>query len=205
MKVETIDLEDFFDDKYRYLRNNGIGATGIITESQMVTRVNSDDSHGEEFRGVGYHEETKIAIIRDIFGFDDVLDNGIGYYDRDMVEFDMSREFKEMLKEVVEIKYFNNDYGNVIVIYLPKKNMSLTSSQLEAIEYLGQKIEEVSSNLSQDITVYAIAGEKNAEEINGVSETIVPFLSHYIDNTLEQSIKDKYILAKEDVTSLTYT
>ena len=37
MKVETIDLEDFFDDKYRYLRNNGIGATGIITESQMVT------------------------------------------------------------------------------------------------------------------------------------------------------------------------
>lgn len=38
MKIEIIDLEDFFDEKYKYSNNTGIGAEGIITQKQMVTR-----------------------------------------------------------------------------------------------------------------------------------------------------------------------
>lgn len=208
MKVEMIDLEKFFDDKYRYIKNTGIGATGVITDNQMVVRFNESEEnlYGEKYDYVGSHDEERIAIVRDIYGLDDVLDNGLDYFDPDIVLYDMNDDFKKILNEVVRVRFINNQSGNSIIIELPKVQNSLTSNQLEALAYLNKQVKKASQNLSTPIEVYAADCDYTnyAEETNSLEESIIPFLSNYIDNSYMMSMEDKNLIAKEEVNSFVY-
>ena len=203
MKIDMIDLEDFFSDEYRYAKNKGIGATGIITTKQMVTRFNREEMDydiDKMVSGLGSHEEQKIAIVRDIFGFDDVLDNGLDYYDPDLVGMDLDDNYKKMMNEVIEIKYMNNSAGNTIVIFLPKTSGVLTTEQLEAINYMGTKIEEFSETTGEDVEIHVTDGTTYEESVNSI-QPIMSYLYTRVDDSYTQSIEDKNVLAEKNLYS----
>jgi hypothetical protein len=205
MKVQMIDLKEFFDDKYRSLKNKGIGATGIITQKQMVTRKNSpemDYDIDKNVEGLGSHNENKIAIIRDIFNLPDILDNGLGYFDPDIVALDMTDEYKNMFNEVIDVFYTNSEAGNKIVIFLPKKQNSITKEQIDAVRYMGECIRKTAETNNIEIEVYASDGNTYVEEINSTEEKIIPYLERYLDNYYKMSMEDQNIIATEDVKSI---
>ena len=179
MKVELIDLKEFFDDKYRHVNGMGIGATGIITTNQMVNRFNEPDidkNTNQVVNGAKSHSEEQIAITRDIYDFEDVL--GPGKFDLDTTLEKMNPDFKRMLEENVQIRYINSSSGNAVVIFIPTNSDHISSSQLEAIGLLGKEIEEVAPQLSEPIQVIAgsLSTGEQVESINCISEEMLSFL-----------------------------
>lgn len=200
MKVEMIDLEEFFNDKYKFTNNTGIGATGIITQNQMVTRFNetkTDRFTGNAVRGLGPHDEEVIAIIRDIFAFNDILDNGLGYYDADIVKDDLDENYQKMINETIQINYVNCEGGNIVSIHLPKTQQSLTTNQLDMIKYLGKEIEKTATSVDDNIVIYATDGKNFVQEENTIKSVIIPYLSSYVNDSYKQSIDDVNILGIE--------
>ena len=200
MKVDMIDLEEFFSDKYRFAVDIGIGATGIITQSQMVTRFNSKSGYikGKQIiKGDGNHFTEEGKILHDIFGFDEQLFLGFGYnpllYDK------LDKEHKKVLGEPIVVKYINNSTGNTIIIYLPLNQESLTDDQLAAIKYLNDCVEEASTRISKPIFITATDRHKRVKEINSLRNIIIPFLEKHIDNTYEQSVPDQNIIAQNEI------
>ena len=193
MKIEMIDLEKFFNDKYRNFDNNlGMCATGIITQKQMVTRIMK-----KEGNDIGTHFETEGSILSDIFGFDKKLFLGFGYNIKMYNELDEAHQ--KVLGESITITYISNSIGNTISIYLPEEQKSLTSDQMEAIKYLSDYIEEVSLKLNKPIVITGSDRKKEITEINSLRYKIIPFFENFIDDTYEQSIPDNNIVAKKDI------
>ena len=61
MKLVRLDLVEFFRDEYGMVSGGeGIGASGIITNLQMINVVNidGDDKYLEDRWGVGSHYDT---------------------------------------------------------------------------------------------------------------------------------------------------
>ncbi len=200
MKIQMIDLNDFYDKKHSYANNQGIGAVSIITPNQLVTRLNSEgfDCYSNyNVQGLGSHEESKIAIIRDIFNLPDVLDNGIGYYDPDFVE--LTDDYKKLLKEVVTINYTNCPGSMNAAIYLPENNRGITSDELNAIKYIGKKISEAASNLGINIAVGLVDGDNVLEEINSVENILVPHLEKYVVNDSRLLYEDINIIGGQEL------
>ena len=202
MKVELIDLKEFFDDKYRHVNGMGIGATGIITTNQMVNRFNEPDidkNTNQVVNGAKSHSEEQIAITRDIYDFEDVL--GPGEFDLDTTLEKMNPDFKRMLEENVQIRYINSSSGNAVVIFIPTNSDHISSSQLEAIGLLGKEIEEVAPQLSEPIQVIAgsLSTGEQVESINCISEEMLSFLENYIDDSYVPYMEDANILAERDI------
>ena len=202
MKVELIDLKEFFDDKYRHVNGIGIGATGIITTNQMVNRFNEPDidkNTNQVVNGAKSHSEEQIAITRDIYDFEDVL--GPGKFDLDTTLEKMNPDFKRMLEENVQIRYINSSSGNAVVIFIPTNSDYISSSQLEAIELLGKEIEEVAPQLSKPVQVIAgsLSTGEQVESINCISEEMLSFLENYIDDSYVPYMEDVNILAERDI------
>ena len=202
MKVELIDLKEFFDDKYRHVNGMGIGATGIITTNQMVNRFNEPDidkNTNQVVNGAKSHSEEQIAITRDIYDFEDVL--GPGKFDLDTTLEKMNPDFKRMLEENVQIRYINSSSGNAVVIFIPTNSDHISSSQLEAIGLLGKEIEEVAPQLSEPIQVIAgsLSTGEQVESINCISEEMLSFLENYIDDSYVPYMEDANILAERDI------
>ena len=202
MKVELIDLKEFFDDKYRHVNGMGIGATGIITTNQMVNRFNEPDidkNTNQVVNGAKSHSEEQIAITRDIYDFEDVL--GPGEFDLDTTLEKMNPDFKRMLEENVQIRYINSSSGNAVVIFIPTNSDYISSSQLEAIELLGKEIEEVAPQLSKPVQVIAgsLSTGEQVESINCISEEMLSFLENYIDDSYVPYMEDVNILAERDI------
>lgn len=202
MKVELIDLKEFFDDKYRHVNGIGIGATGIITTNQMVNRFNEPDidkNTNQVVNGAKSHSEEQIAITRDIYDFEDVL--GPGEFDLDTTLEKMNPDFKRMLEENVQIRYINSSSGNAVVIFIPTNSDYISSSQLEAIELLGKEIEEVAPQLSKPVQVIAgsLSTGEQVESINCISEEMLSFLENYIDDSYVPYMEDVNILAERDI------
>ncbi len=202
MKVELIDLKEFFDDKYRHVNGIGIGATGIITTNQMVNRFNEPDidkNTNQVVNGAKSHSEEQIAITRDIYDFEDVL--GPGEFDLDTTLEKMNPDFKRMLEENVQIRYINSSSGNAVVIFIPTNSDHISSSQLEAIELLGKEIEEVAQQLSEPVQVIAgsLSTGEQVESINCISEEMLSFLENYIDDSYVPYMEDVNILAERDI------
>ena len=202
MKVELIDLKEFFDDKYRHVNGMGIGAIGIITTNQMVNRFNEPDidkNTNQVVNGAKSHSEEQIAITRDIYDFEDVL--GPGKFDLDTTLEKMNPDFKRMLEENVQIRYINSSSGNAVVIFIPTNSDYISSSQLEAIELLGKEIEEVAPQLSKPVQVIAgsLSTGEQVESINCISEEMLSFLENYIDDSYVPYMEDANILAERDI------
>ena len=202
MKVELIDLKEFFDDKYRHVNGMGIGAIGIITTNQMVNRFNEPDidkNTNQVVNGAKSHSEEQIAITRDIYDFEDVL--GPGKFDLDTTLEKMNPDFKRMLEENVQIRYINSSSGNAVVIFIPTNSDYISSSQLEAIELLGKEIEEVAPQLSKPVQVIAgsLSTGEQVESINCISEEMLSFLENYIDDSYVPYMEDVNILAERDI------
>ena len=202
MKVELIDLKEFFDDKYRHVNGMGIGATGIITTNQMVNRFNEPDidkNTNQVVNGAKSHSEEQIAITRDIYDFEDVL--GPGEFDLDTTLEKMNPDFKRMLEENVQIRYINSSSGNAVVIFIPTNSDYISSSQLEAIELLGKEIEEVAPQLSKPVQVIAgsLSTGEQVESINCISEEMLSFLENYIDDSYVPYMEDVNLLAERDI------
>ena len=198
MKIEMIDLEEFFDDKNKNIGGMGIGATGVITQNQMINRYNNYSNFNKcTIEGTGSHFDTEGSIMSDIFGFDPKLFLGYGYNQNLYRKLD-SRE-KRALEETVVLKYINNSTGKYVLIYLPSVQQTVTENQLEAIKYVGEKISEAGRKLRRPIKIM-ITDRKNKEtEINSVKNYILPFLEERIDDTYEQSITDENIIAEEEL------
>lgn len=200
MKIEMIDLNKFYDKKYSYVNNTGIGAVSVITPKQMVTRINSesfDYISNSMVSGLGPHDEEQIAIIRDIYGLPDVLDNGIGYYDPDFVE--LTDDYKKLLKEVITIKYTNCPGSMNAAIYLPEDNKCLTKEEISTIKYVGKEIEKVANNLNIDIVIGLKDGDNVLEETNSVDNVLIPYLERYITDNHTLSLDDVNIIAQHDL------
>ena len=202
MKVELIDLKEFFDDKYRHVNGMGIGATGIITTNQMVNRFNEPDidkNTNQVVNGAKSHSEEQIAITRDIYDFEDVL--GPGKFDLDTTLEKMNPDFKRMLEENVQIRYINSSSGNAVVIFIPTNSDYISSSQLEAIKFIGKEIEEVAPQLSKPVQVIAgsLSTGEQVESINCISEEMLSFLENYIDDSYVPYMEDVNILAERDI------
>ena len=202
MKVELIDLKEFFDDKYRHVNGMGIGATGIITTNQMVNRFNEPDidkNTNQVVNGAKSHSEEQIAITRDIYDFEDVL--GPGKFDLDTTLEKMNPDFKRMLEENVQIRYINSSSGNAVVIFIPTNSDYISSSQLEAIKFIGKEIEEVAPQLSKPVQVIAgsLSTGEQVESINCISEEMLSFLENYIDDSYVPYMEDVNLLAERDI------
>lgn len=200
MKIKMINLEDFFDDKYRYVCKGGIGATGVITEKQMVTRFNSKkDVNGKIIggKGIGSHFETEGNILSEIFGFDNDLFLGSGYNPH--IYNSLSKEYRNVLGEIVVVKYINNETGNYILIYLPLQQETITENQFEALKYISLCVDEVAHKVSKPIQIFTTDRHKRVREINSMHYTIIPFLEGFIDDTYKQSLEDKKIIAEEEL------
>ena len=75
MYIDDFDLISFFDDKYKTIKakdnvthNDGIGATGIITQKQCIFRINepAKDSNNNLIVGLGTHYEEEDKIYKEI-------------------------------------------------------------------------------------------------------------------------------------------
>ena len=151
---------------------------------------------------MGLHEEEKISIIRDIFGLPDILNTGLNYYEPDLVKDEMTEEYKKVIDEVIEIKYINNESGNKIIIFLPKKQNSVTYNQIETIKYLGNKLKELQENKNTEIDIYVTDGNTYKEEKNSISKEIIPYLEKHLDDSYQMSIEDKNIIAEEEINKI---
>ncbi len=188
MKASIIDLEEFFKDKYRYQDNNlGFAATGVITNGQMVTRINDYPTHFM----------TEAEILHDIFDFDMNLFLSYGYnyplYNQ------LEQKEKNTLTENVVIKYINNSTGNLILIYLPEKQGMITINHLKAIKYLDSFISDASWKISRPIKIIVTDRKKKAVEMNSLKNSIIPFCEERLTDSFEPVIPDKHIIATEDI------
>lgn len=203
MKVEMIDFEEFFDDKNKELGGMGIGATGIITQNQMINRYNNYSNFNDySIKGTGSHFDTEGNIMSDIFGFNTKLFLGYGYDQKLYSSLDERQ--KRVLGETVVLKYINNSTGKYVLIYLPNVQESVTEKQFEAIKYVGEKISEAGRKLRRPIRIIVTDRKDKATEINSMKNYIIPFLEKRIDDTYEQSITDENIIAEEEITTINY-
>ena len=190
MKVEMIDLEEFFNYKYKKMN---IGATGVITDSQMVTRFNNT-TDGQI--GKGLHFDTECDILADIFDIDGKVFSGFGY-DKEKYE-SIAKEYRRLLHELIVIKYLNNVNGNLVIIYLPLSHESLTSKQLEVFKYISTYYETVARKLRSQIKIMATnRHDEGVRETNTMRNKIIPYLEGFVDDNYKQSIEDKNIIAQK--------
>jgi len=202
MKVEMIDFEEFFDDKNKEIGGMGIGATGIITQNQMINRYNNYSNFNKcTIKGIGSHFDTEGSIMSDIFGFNTKLFLGYGYNQNLYSSLDERK--KRVLEEIVVLKYINNNTGKYTLIYLPNIQETVTEKQFEAIKYVGEKISEAGRKLRRPIRIIITDRKDKATEINSIKNYIIPFVEKRIDDTYEQSITDKNIIAEEEIGSKT--
>ena len=201
MKYEMIDLESFFNADLSYEKNAVLGAVGIITASQMVIRLNEADvtSDDKMVKGAGDHNEERIMILSDIFDLPKDLYDGIHYYNKEVYD-KLSDDEKKVLDEVIFIRFVNSTVGKGVTITFPVQN-SITTSQFEAIKFLGEIIEEVSKKIGKPIKTVVGTFEKHAIEINTFKYKIIPFLEEYIDDDFIQSIPDVNIVATNSLYS----
>lgn len=200
MQSELINLEKFFNDKYRNINGVGIGAVSIITQYQTVTRYTEsgiDQISKRMVKGCGRHETTKNLILQDIFE----LPQGIA--ERFQPQYykalqKMSAEEARIKDEVVEIDYINSSSGNIIIIKIPTYQKSITTRQLLEIANILEQAEQVSCILTQPIKIWV--GIKNKtlvlEKIN--KNKVILFLKKFIDDSYTQTIKDINILSFKD-------
>lgn len=202
MKVEMIDFEEFFDDKNKEIGGMGIGATGIITQNQMINRYNNYSNFNKcTIKGIGSHFDTEGSIMSDIFGFNTKLFLGYGYNQNLYSSLDERK--KRVLEEIVVLKYINNNTGKYTLIYLPNIQETVTEKQFEAIKYVGEKISEAGIKLRRPIKIIITDRKDKATEINSIKNYIIPFVEKRIDDTYEQSIPDENIIAEEEIGSKT--
>ena len=193
LKINKFDLEEFFNDKYRYLNNNlGVGATSIITESQMITRFYNDPQKPfvSNFEILG-------GILCDVFDFNPDLFLRFGYSPELYEKLDENH--KSVLNEIVVVEYVNNIKGNYILIYLPSKTNTLTQEQFDAINYISECVDNIKYKLKMPIQVMATDRKRSAQEFNSLKYNILPFLKDYIDEKYKQSIPDCNIIASDDL------
>jgi len=196
MKVEMIDFEEFFDDKNKEIGGMGIGATGIITQNQMINRYNNYSNFNKcTIKGIGSHFDTEGSIMSDIFGFNTKLFLGYGYNQNLYSSLDERK--KRVLEEIVVLKYINNNTGKYTLIYLPNIQETVTEKQFEAIKYVGEKISEAGRKLRRPIRIIITDRKDKATEINSIKNYIIPFVEKRIDDTYDQSITNKNIIAEE--------
>ena len=193
MNIEMIDLEEFFNDKYKNAGSMGLAAVGIITERQMVTRYT--EATENNIKGTGFHFVTEGKIFNEIFGYNPELFLVFGYHPELYKKLD--KDHRKALGEMCTIKYMNNATGNYIMIYIPVEQETITENQLEMIKYIGKKVEEVKRNLTRPIQIIVTDRKKSAKEINSMTNSILPFLEERINNDYKQSIEDINILGKE--------
>jgi len=197
-----IDFEEFFDDKNKEIGGMGIGATGIITQNQMINRYNNYSNFNKcTIKGIGSHFDTEGSIMSDIFGFNTKLFLGYGYNQNLYSSLDERK--KRVLEEIVVLKYINNNTGKYTLIYLPNIQETVTEKQFEAIKYVGEKISEAGRKLRRPIRIIITDRKDKATEINSIKNYIIPFVEKRIDDTYEQSITDKNIIAEEEIGSKT--
>lgn len=198
MKIEMIDLVEFFDDKNKELGGMGIGATGIITQNQMINRYNDYSNFNKcNIKGTGSHFDTEGSIMSDIFGYDRRLFLGYGYDQKLYSKLNLRQ--KRALGEMVVLKYINNSTGKYVLIYLPQTQETITEEQFEAIKYVGEKISEAGRKLRRPIKIMITDRKNKATEINSIRNYIIPFIESHIDDTYEQSIIDENIIAEEEL------
>lgn len=198
MNIEMIDLEEFFDDKNKDIDGMGIGATGIITQSQMVTRYNNYSNFNKgKIKGTGSHFNTEGMIMSEIFDFNANLFLGYGFDPNILNTLD--KNHRKVLGEVAVIKYLNSSAGKYALIYLPIEQETITEKQLEALRYAGEEIANAGRKLRKPIKIVVTDRRNKATEINSIDYNIIPFLEKHINNDYEQSVPDKNIIAVEEI------
>ena len=191
MKIQLIDFISFFNEKNKLLNNGlGIGAVSIITNNQMVTRLNEEDidnNSNKIIKGLGRHEQEKGLILSDIFNFYNGLYQNREGHNRALQS--MSEPEKKVLDEVVEIRYSNSNSGNIITINIPKNGIS--NNMYQALEYLLANLEKLNLN----VNIWLGNKEESIAIENNYLEKATIYLKTKINNNFIQSVEDKNIIA----------
>ena len=195
--MDTIDFGEFFDSKYKNVNGLGIGAVGVITDKQIVVRVNGDGidkKTGKIVAGLGRHSINFSEILTEIYDLPEGLDKTYESNYRALQQ--MTDDEKKIKQEVIRIDFANSSSNNTMVIYMPKLK-KITSAQLYEIEQLLYSLQDISASLSRPIYVACGSEEDNIDVEDFNIEQIISFLERFVDDSCYQTVEDKNIIGSK--------
>lgn len=140
MKLEELDLFDFFKDEYGFLYDGfGIGGAGIITPNQMINVVNVDGSPKDRVSpgwGGGTHMDTYAEMIRQIYKIEY---NNIN-------PFKMPAILKTLEFRLIKIRYVNELGNKLVIVNIPAKINKFQYDSLCRLNTMIQAVNALSKN-----------------------------------------------------------
>lgn len=185
---EILDYNSFYDSKYKTFNGGeGIGATGVLTTKQMVTRWNAAgiDKKLKQVRPyIGSHHETELKIIREIYGFDsDYSDENIHVLEK------YTLKELELLQSPIYFRFVNSQADSRLIVSLPFMN-PITSNQIEVL----YQIEESLKKYKNKNIIISTAGDNGQIEANNTLIPVIEEAMKFIDNSYIPEIEDKNII-----------
>lgn len=175
----NLDLNEFFKDEYKRLNHSeGIGASGIITNNQIINVYNDpkvDKKTGIEYLGLGDHIDVLDRLVKDIYNVD-------------------SNYLEKYYEEMITIKYWNCPYSKIILFYLPK---IITELEFNNLVSLDEYYKEVFNN--HEIQVAAFTYGNNIREYGPEIQTtsklgpILEYANERVDKTLKREKQEKIL------------
>ena len=179
-KYYKLDLEEFFKEEYEKLNySEGIGASGLVTDKQVINIFNDyklDEKTGKEWLGLEDHQPMFERLFNDIYSPSDK------YYDK-------------YYEQLISIRYWNSPDCKAIVLFLPKH---VTNNELENLKSLRKFYKEVFEKYKR-IEVGAFTFGNNVREygpeIQAYSklEPIIDYVGERLDTSLKREYKEKIL------------
>jgi hypothetical protein len=175
----NLDLNEFFKDEYKRLNHcEGIGASGIITNNQIINVYNDpaiDQKSGIEYLGLGAHNDILDRLIKDIYNPNsNYLEN---YY-----------------KNIITIRYNNAPYTKLIVYFIPN---IISEYEFNNLLLMKDYYKEAFNNYEIKVGAYTYGTNtrENPKEIEAISnfDPIIDFASKRIDKSLSNDSKEKIL------------
>ena len=176
MKLEKLDLLTFFKDEYGMVNGGeGIGASGVITNLQMINVVNVDgDLYLADRWGVGSHYDTYVTIFKLIY---DLGDN-------DIWNKSSSKEKKliidKILDEVISIRYVNQyerSSEKYIIIKIPP---FISMSQFDDLVILNELFESCMKKYKISVKVLLKGSENLSQKYFDLKVNNLPDVLKYL-------------------------
>ena len=174
-----LDLNEFFKEEYQKLNySEGIGASGIITENQIINVYNDpkvDKKTGIEYLGLGDHIDILDRLVKDIYNTD-------------------SNYLEKYYEEMITIKYWNCPYSKIIMLLLPK---IITEDEYNNMRLLNNYYKEIFNN--HKIQVAAFTYGNNVREYGPEIQTtskldpILEYANERVNKSLKRDSKEKIL------------
>lgn len=174
-----LNLIDFFKDEYERLNHcEGIGASGIITNNQIINVYNDiaiDPKSGIEYLGLGAHNDILDRLIKDIYNPN-------------------SNFLQNYYKNIITIHYENAPYTKRIIYFIPNIISEYKFNNLLLMkDYYKEVFNEY--EIKVGAFTYGTNSRENPEEIEAISnfDPIIDFASKRVDKSLSNDSKEKIL------------